>query len=428
MKRVISIWALLLFFVVECGAQQENGDGMSCREYVDSVLSYDKGIEQNRLEQISLYNAVKYAKANLYPRLDLSGEMQYRVEKSDLEIGGGNAELPHNSYNANLNLSQKLYGGALKSSYKAAQVELEMAVEEGEMRRLEVEYAATLNYWGTAAKRELYNAVCNYVEIISSLRDLLKSRFEEGLISKTDYLQIEARLREARISQSDMAREYRLAMQNLNSMMGVNPDREIILSDSISLREGRLQFINPDEALIMRPDFIASRLGSEYRRLEMAQIKSPFNPQLDIGVRQSWGRSALDLAGSAKFSTIGLISLNVPIFSWRARNYRVAGQKVLIESSEVGSERLSNDIVLEIMSSWRNYIESSNQIELALEAKKIAWESLDLNTYSYNQGKLTILEVLSAQVTWIQANSRYIEALLREKEARAAYIRATGSH
>ena len=64
--------------------------------------------------------------------------------------------------------------------------------------------------------------------------------------------------------------------------------------------------------------------------------------------------------------------------------------------------------------------------EDAEENCKLAEENLDLNTFSYTEGKLTILDVLSAQLTWIQAYTNLIQSYYEQKIALADYRKATG--
>ena len=63
---------------------------------------------------------------------------------------------------------------------------------------------------------------------------------------------------------------------------------------------------------------------------------------------------------------------------------------------------------------------------MAEEACKIAEENLDLNTFSYTEGKLPIIDVLSAQVTWIQSYSSLIQTWLQQKVSLADYNKAIG--
>ena len=60
------------------------------------------------------------------------------------------------------------------------------------------------------------------------------------------------------------------------------------------------------------------------------------------------------------------------------------------------------------------------------DEQKIAEENLDLNTFSYTEGKLPIIDVLSAQVTWIQSYSSLIQTWLQQKVSLADYNKAIG--
>ena len=55
---------------------------------------------------------------------------------------------------------------------------------------------------------------------------------------------------------------------------------------------------------------------------------------------------------------------------------------------------------------------------------QIARENLELNTYSYNEGRLPIIDVLSAQVSWLQAYINFVSVHLQYKSAEAAYVKA----
>ena len=64
-----------------------------------------------------------------------------------------------------------------------------------------------------------------------------------------------------------------------------------------------------------------------------------------------------------------------------------------------------DQISQEVANSWTSLTETTMQIDVAEEACKIAEENLDLNTISYKEGTLPILDVHSAQHSWIQSYS-----------------------
>ena len=52
-----------------------------------------------------------------------------------------------------------------------------------------------------------------------------------------------------------------------------------------------------------------------------------------------------------------------------------------------------DQISKEVAKAWTSLTENTRQISIAEENCKLAEENLDLNTFSYTEGKLTILDV-----------------------------------
>jgi outer membrane protein TolC len=64
-------------------------------------------------------------------------------------------------------------------------------------------------------------------------------------------------------------------------------------------------------------------------------------------------------------------------------------------------------------------------VKTAKENMSLANENLDLATFSYNEGKASMVDVLSAQLSWTQAHTNLINAYLAEKMAVAEYKKVT---
>lgn len=95
-------------------------------------------------------------------------------------------------------------------------------------------YAAEASYWGTAAQKEMYETMCQYVQIIEQLTKVLQDKYDDGYISKTDLIQMQTRLKEAELQRSSSYQSYQVALQNMNVLMGLEPLAEMDLTDSIS--------------------------------------------------------------------------------------------------------------------------------------------------------------------------------------------------
>ena len=68
---------------------------------------------------------------------------------------------------------------------------------------------------------------------------------------------------------------------------------------------------------------------------------------------------------------------------------------------------------------------SRAQVEAMEQSLRIAGENLDISTYSYGEGLATILDVLQAQLSWIQLYTNAIKAHYNYAVAVSDYRRIT---
>ena len=197
---------------------------LSAVEYKERVLEYSRQIKQSSEERIAMQHAIKAAKTGFFPSVDFSGSYQYRINKYDLDFGPGmSVEMDHNTYSLGATVSQPIYaGGQIYNNYKAAQVQGKITEQAEELTTDNIVYSADLNYWTAAARKGMYDVMCQYVDIVGELANVLTIRFNDGQISKTDLLQVKSRLKEAELNKSSAYKEYQIALQNLNSLMGVS--------------------------------------------------------------------------------------------------------------------------------------------------------------------------------------------------------------
>lgn len=402
---------------------------ITVNDYKQKVLEYSRQIKQYAEERTAIQYAVKVAKTAFLPSIDFSGNYQYRINSSQLDFGPAfSAEIDHNTYNIGVSLNQPIYtGGQIYNQYKATQIQSQIAMETEELTTDNVLYAADITYWSAAARKGMYEVMKQYVQIVQALADVLETRFKEGQISKTDLLQVQARLKEAELNQSTAYKDFQIALQNLNVLMGLSPMNSVELTDAISKVLPLPQYIDEEIALRNRPELKIKELNTEYLNRQIRLVKAKYSPSLAIGFQTTWGTPLLNVKGSEQLWTPAIVaSLKIPLFHGGARFKEVSKQKALLRSSEYAQDETRDQITQELANAWTNLTEYTKQIEVAKRACEIAEENLDLNTFSYNEGKLPILDVLSAQLSWIQSFSNLIQTWYQQKIAIAQYNKAVG--
>lgn len=422
---------IIACFLLGTLAVQAQEDGLSVGEYKQQVLEYSRQIKQSAEQRKAMQEAIKAAKTAFLPGVDFSGSYQYRINKYELAMGDGipGIEMDHNTYSLGATVSQPVYaGGQIYNNYKATQVQGQIAAQAEELTVDNIVYAADMNYWSAAARKGMYDVMSQYVDIVQKLADVLTIRFNDGQISKTDLLQVQSRLKEAELNKSNAYREYQLALQNLNSLRGLAPMSPVEIADSITMYQMLPLKVGDDVALQNRPEYAISALDIEYQRRQINLTKAKYNPTLAIGFQGTWGTPMLNVKGSDQLWTPAVYaSLKIPLFHWGARFKEVNAQKAILRSREYALDETRDQIEQEVANAWTSLTENTKQIAVAEEACRIAEENLDLNTFSYNEGKLPILDVLSAQLSWIQSYSSLIQTWYQQKSSLAQYNKAIGS-
>lgn len=147
-------------------------------------------------------------------------------------------------------------------------------------------------------------------------------------------------------------------------------------------------------------------------------------PRLSAGVQGVWNSLSPNFSGETEVDGLTFLRLSVPIFHWGERRRTVAVSQAAFRSAQYAERQKVDDLTLAISSAWTNITEAAIQIEIAQANLDVAGENLSLNTFSYNEGQLAVLDVISSQISWIQAYTNVITAHFNEKVAISAYRKA----
>ena len=430
MKKIQLLITTVLTGLLPVGLHgQEAADSLqyTYSQFEQQVLDYSQQLKQSREKQVAMKRAMQTAKASFFPTIDASGNYKYMI--NDYEIPFGDIAMPvkHNSYDVGVTVMQPIYaGGNVVHNYRAQKIQSEIADFGTGLTLDNVIYTAENCYWGASAQKEMYLVMCRYTDIVGELVQVLEERYKEGLISKTDLIQMQVRLKEAEVQRSNTLEQYKLAIQAMNILMGKNPTDKVLISDSISTEQALPTLSNIESVLNVRPDYAISKLNVDYQRTQVKLTAAKYNPTLSVGYQGVWGTQMLNFDGATKFNSTLFVSLKLPILRCGARFKANAAQKALLNVKQFELQDKQDQISKELASSWTSVTESRNRIILAKDNCKLADENLDMNTFSYTEGKLSILDVLSAQLTWIQAYTNLVQSYYKEKIALANYKKAAG--
>lgn len=405
----------VLFFVLfarSVGAQT------SVADYRQAVTEYSRQLRAAAARSEAAAERLGRARTGFLPRLSMEGSFSAAVRRSDDAERWTFSLLPQ--------LVQTVYGGGgVRAAVAQAEAGYDIALCEEEFSRLEVRYAADYAYWNLSALELYAAAMRQYVALIASLKEVVDRRFEEGYIAKGDVLMTDARLSEARYQLVTAEQRAEVALHNFNILRGADAAEEAKLADSVRDSLSMPRRVLSSEALGRRPDYAAAQLRTVQAEAGVRVARAPFDPQVSVGIGGSWQPRTPNRDGSTLVDGSVFVKLSVPIFHGGERRRVVGAARALQRESEWNAAQLHDDIVREEMNGWTAIVQSRAQVDASERSLRIAGENLSLSTYSYGEGLVTILDVLQAQLSWIQLYTADLTARYDYAVAIADYRRIT---
>ena len=409
----------LLLLGLTAGAQQPYY--LSREAYRDKVEAYSQILKQQKLKTMASTEARKIAHTGFLPKIDINADGTLNM--SDLNAWNEPVgEYRNHTYQGVFIVSQPLYtGGALNAQHKIAKADEKLNQLNEELTIDQIHYQSDAVYWNASASQAMLQAADKYQSIVKQQYDIIQDRFNDGMISRTDLLMISTRLKEAELQYIKARQNYTLALQKLNILMGEEPNNPVDSLYTIDTASAPVQILSLENVLQRRADYESTEVNIMKSQAQRKAALSQFNPQLNMYFSGGWATATPNLGYDVSFNPIVGINLNIPIFRWGARFKTNRQQKAYISIQKLQQSYVTDNINEELSAALTKLTETEYQVKTAKETMSLANENLDLVSFSYNEGKANMVDVLSAQLSWTQAHTNLINAYLSEKMAVAEY-------
>lgn len=414
--QLIALSLLILSFTAR--AQQSY---LSLEAYRAKVEAYSQVLKQQKLRTMASTEERKITHTGFLPHIDINADGTLNM--SDLNAWNEPLGEYHNhTYQGVFIVSQPLYtGGALNAQQKIAKADEKLSLLNEELTLDQIHYQSDAVYWNASASLAMLQAADTYQNIVKQQHDIIQDRFDDGMISRTDLLMISTRLKEAELQYIKARQNYTLALQRLNILMGMEPNAPVDSLYTIDAASAPIQILSLENVLQRRADYESTEVNIEKSLAQRKAALSQFNPQLNMYFSGGWATATPNLGYDVSFNPIIGINLNIPIFRWGARLKTNRQQKAYIEIQKLQQSYVTDIINEELSAALTKLKETEYQVKTARENMNLANENLDLVSFSYNEGKSNMVDVLSAQLSWTQAHTNLINAYLAEKMAVAEY-------
>lgn len=407
-----------LFLILSLGLSLQTKAQISIVEYRDIVIESSLEVMNAQVGVEKSLSEMKLARKDHYPSLTADGEFNTGFRRD------GDADLWH--FAVEPRIEQTIYaGGGIRAASRMAEIAYNSSLMEYRNMELEMRYQADYAYWSVSAMELYMGATAEYVKIIRSLYGVVKERFSEGLVSKSDMLQVEARLSEAEYSQIAMQKNYEIAVHRFNNLQGVADTAKVVLVNSIIDTLPIPKRESAEDIIPRRPDVEMAQAAIRSAEQSVVVARAAYLPRLSVGVRGSWQTYSPNNSGETYLDGAFVVGVNVPIFQFGKRRHAVASARADLRREINILDDLHDVVSYEEADGWSALESSFSQMQSSLHNLEIAGENLSISTYSYNEGQATVLDVLQAQISWIQIYTNAITARFNYAVAWSNYNKVT---
>jgi outer membrane protein TolC len=152
----------------------------------------------------------------------------------------------------------------------------------------------------------------------------------------------------------------------------------------------------------------------------------------DLGLNVTYGIDAPQLAvnGPDKVRNLGYsasVTLDIPVWDWLATEHRVKQSEIRRDATRTALTGTQRRLIAELDEAYSEAAAARDELDSLDQSASMAAESLRLTKLRYQGGEATVLEVVDAQNTFVQAADAREDGRVRYETARAALQTLTGT-
>jgi len=405
---------------------------------IKTALENNPGIQAG----ITRINEAKYmiqqAESAYYPRLYLSGAysvtdnppqafmMSLNQKDLDMAQAGFDPNDPDRTDNVRLSLGLKyqIYDGGVRT------IQVRMAKEGKQLRELglravqnELIHQVTRGYYGVLQAQSFVAVQEGSVKSLEESLRVATARFNAGSAVKTDVLNLEVKLAQAREDTIRVKNGVRLAIASLNTAIG----SDLIFSSGIPVPAREAIMKKPDaldfSVLENRPELKATHSMSNIKEQSYEKISRENRPSMS-----AFGSYDFDSGDFAEFENSYLMGVMAEweFFDGYQRQNKARVARAEWQTAQNETLKARNELRLDLHQAYLKAMDAWERLEVSEKSIESAAEALRITSEMYKQGAAEITVLLTAQVGLTTQKTRSVAAYYDYLTALSNYDRARG--
>lgn len=402
-------------------------------KYRTMALDYNHDLKAAEKNIAASMEVEKSARADLKPKLSGAASFQYTGNPMELTLDipsiglSKTVEGKNLNYGGSLSILQPVYtGGRVLESIRMAQHQQALVGNQAKALNDAVCYQTDIQYWSAVARQEIVDVAEDFRNSIAALVKTIKERVEVGLVDPQDLLMAEVKLNEAEYQLLQAQSNFETGRMALNSMIGVRLEQPteldaqipiVVVSDSLWLSTGMGR---PE--IQMAYDKI--RIAESTKKLNDSQFK----PQFYVGVEGSYSSPGYNFKKDLDPNYAVYAKVSVPIFEWGKRRSEKRVSSFRIGMAEDNLNKVVDRVELEVSVARKALSQAIERVRLSESSLAKAEENEAKAVEHYNEGKVSVVEVIDAQTYRQTSQVNYVQAKAAAQGHYSELIKALHSY
>ncbi len=435
-RRIIVVVVLLLPVVARA---QDAPRPLRLPEAIQLALQNNPDLATARQRVAAARAGIQQADAALWPRVRVSES--YAASDNPVQAFmmtlnqrafsfGANFNHPDTTDNLNTKVLAQwsLYdGGRSFAGQQAARLGAEAAAQSLEAARNDLVFEVTRAFHTVGKARQFLRVAEAAVASMEANAGIASNRFAAGQALKTDLLDAEVRLAEARENLVRARNAVALSEIVFRNVLGVG-EKENLTPSEVERASRPLMSIGSNgrdarSTTSSRPELLAAQKAVAAAERQVAAARSGHLPRLN-----AFASYDLDSGDASRFkdSWLAGVSVELDLFDGFLTRGKVAEARANLDASREQLRKTELAIALEIRQAQLNVEEAQARLEATGKSVAQAEESLKLTQDRYREGLALFTQVLDAETALTGARQRRAAAEADCLIAQAALERALG--
>lgn len=402
---------MLSFLYTSAMASQPHGQVITIQEALS--LAYQSNPDIVEAKQNIKAAEAKYRQAKKFA----NPELELEISKIPNDLGGENT-LNSDTVEGGIRFSQPLQTFGKRG--------LEMSISEDEKIQIELVLKGLLLEVGRQVKEQytmtllLQKSIAlarDNLERAQRLLDQVSIKYNAGKARNHEIARAKLAVAKARNDFLGAENRFKIAVRELNILLGRTIHQELTLKDNLTLKELKQSFDNYlNMALQKRADVLSQKQEIIKKDKELELSKKQRLPDINVGLFVEREETLYGLGAG--------ISFELPI--WNQFQESINEASIEKETAEINLDSLERQVELDVYKAFQNVDLARKSVLNLKDAIKEANELLRIITIEYQEGEASFLIYLEGLASYKETKQEYLETLAEYSIKLAVLEQAVG--